>query len=167
MNEVAIRNFIDADIPLLAKYANNAKVAMHLTDRFPHPYTIEDAKSFMMMVRKQNPQTFFAITYGGEYVGNIALSQGTDIYRRSADVGYFVAEPFWKKGIASRAVQCVIEWGFQNLDIIRITAGVKETNIASQRVLEKCGFLKEGVMRKAVFKHGEFFDEIRYGLVRE
>ena len=85
-------------------------------------------------------KTIFAIEYQGEYVGNISLSVGTDIYRKSAEIGYFIGEPFWNKGIMTKAVNLITEYGFEKLSIIRIYTGIFDYNKSSQRVLEKCGF---------------------------
>ncbi len=159
---VVIREFNKADIEKLAAYANNRKISVNLRDAFPHPYTVDDAKSFIDMVDKQLPKTFFAIEYNGEYVGNISLSIGSDVYRKGAELGYFIAEPFWGKGIATSAIGLITEYAFNRFDIIRIHAGVFEFNRASQRVLKKCGFVKEGVFKKSVIKEGKIYDEIRY-----
>ena len=114
------------------------------------------------MVNQQDSKTFFAIEYQNKYVGNISLSVGTDIYRKNAEIGYFIGEPFWNKGITTKAVKLITVWGFNNLDILRIHAGIFEYNVASQRVLEKAGYTKEGVFRKSIYKNNQSFDEIRY-----
>jgi RimJ/RimL family protein N-acetyltransferase len=86
----------------------------------------------------------------------------SDVYRKSAEIGYLLNEQFWNRGIMTKAVNLICEYGFVELDIVRIHTGVFEYNLASQRVLEKCGFVKEGVFRKAIFKNGILWDEIRY-----
>ena len=166
-NDVVLRELTEADIPKLAEYANNEKVSINLRDAFPNPYSIDDAKKFVDMVDKQNPKTFFAIEYQGNYVGNISLSVGNDVYRKSAEIGYFIGEPFWNKGIVTKAVRLITEYGFGELDIVRIYTGVFEYNKPSQRVLEKCGFEKEAIFKKSIFKRGEFYDEIRFALLKE
>lgn len=95
---MVIRELTEADIPILAEYANNEKVSINLRDGFPCPYTIVDAKRFFEMVEKQNPKTFFAIEYKGDYAGNISLFVGNDVYRNSTEIGYFIGEPYWNKG---------------------------------------------------------------------
>lgn len=165
--DVVIRELEDGDLELLAKYANNKKVSNNLRDGFPHPYSLDDAKNFMMMVDAQNPKTFFAIECQGEYAGNISLSPGTDVYRKSAEIGYFIGEPYWNKGITTKAVNLITNWGFENLDIVRVHTGIFEFNIASQRVLEKCGFVKEGVFIKSIYKNNELYDEFRYAKIKE
>jgi RimJ/RimL family protein N-acetyltransferase len=163
--DVRLRKLREEDIPILTKLANNEKVSINLRDAFPSPYTIEDAKVFIDMVNSQTPVTTFAIEYNGDYVGNIGIVVGSDVYRKSAEIGYFLGEPYWNKGIMTKAVKLMIDFGFEALDIVRIHTGVFEFNTASQRVLEKCGFVKEGISRKAVLKNGKFWDEIRYALL--
>ncbi len=165
--DVVLRELGCDDLPKMAEYANNQKVAMNLRDAFPHPYTIDHAKRFFEMVRFQHPKTFFAIEYQGNYVGNISLSVGTDVYRKSAEIGYFIGEPFWNKGITTKAVNLITKYGFEHLDIERIYTGVFNYNLASQRVLEKCGFVREAVFRKAVCKYDQVYDEIRYAMVKD
>ena len=128
----------------LAELADNEKIWINLRDGFPHPYTLSDAETFIGMVNKTKPLQVFSIEFEGGYVGNIGLQKKTDIYRKSAEIGYFLGEPYWNKGIMSRAVKLICEYGFRELDIVRIDTGVFEYNLASQRVLEKCGFVKAG-----------------------
>jgi len=160
--DVVLRELTGSDLPKLADYANNQKVSMNLRDAFPSPYTLEDARKFLDMVNNQHPKTYFAIEFQGEYVGNISLSTGSDINRKSAEIGYFIGEPFWNQGIATRAVNLITRFGFGKLDIVRIHTGVFQYNRASQRVLEKCGFEKEAVFKKALTQKGKVYDEIRY-----
>ena len=164
---VVIRELIDDDLQKLAEYANNIKVAFNLRDAFPNPYFFEDAVKFKSMVDGQNPKTIFAIEYKGEYVGNISLIKGSDVYRKSAEIGYFVGEPFWNMGIMTQAVKMITDWGFKNLDIVRIYTGIFEYNKASQKVLEKCGFTKEAIFRNSICKNNKMYDEVRYAKMIE
>lgn len=163
--DVILRNLEETDVPKLAKYANNEKVSVNLRDAFPIPYTIEDAKRLVEVVNMQNPKTFFAIEYKGEYVGNICLSIGTDVYKNSAEIGYFIGEPFWNKGITTKAVNLMTNFGFEKLGVVRIYTGVFDFNISSQRVLEKCGFEKEAIFKSSITKNGKIYDEIRFAKV--
>lgn len=165
--DVVLRELLDSDLEKLVEYANNEKVSINLRDAFPQPYFLEDAIHLKRMVDSQNPKTFFAIQYQENYVGNISLSIGTDVYRKSAEIGYFIGEPFWNKGIATKAVNLITDWGFSHLDIVRIYTGIFEFNTASQRVLEKCRFIKEAIFRKAICKNDKIFDEIRYAKIKE
>lgn len=154
------------DATRLAELANNEKISRNLRDGFPHPYTLADAEKFLEMFSGQDPVTFFGIDYNEEYVGNISLSPCADVYRMSAEIGYFIGEPYWNKGIVSTAVNLVTEYGFEKLGLVRIHTGVFEYNIASQRVLEKCGFVREGISRKSVLKQGKLWDEVRYARLK-
>jgi [ribosomal protein S5]-alanine N-acetyltransferase len=165
--EVGLRLLRAADAPRMQKIADNMNVAMNLRDAFPHPYTIHDAGRFIDMVSGWNPPQVFAIVYQHEYVGNIGIHRCSDVYSGSAELGYFIGEPYWNKGITSRAVKLVCRIGFSDPGLIRIHSGVFGFNIASQRVLVKCGFQREGVFRNAVYKNGILTDEIRYALLRE
>jgi [ribosomal protein S5]-alanine N-acetyltransferase len=163
---IVLRPLRLADAKRLAELANNEKISRNLRDGFPHPYTEEDAENFLQKFTNQNPVTFFGIDYNNEYVGNIGLVPGQDIYRKSAEIGYFIGEPYWNKGIVTTAVNLITEYGFNHLDIIRIHTGVFEYNEASMHVLEKCGFVKEGVFRKSVFKQNQIWDEVRYAKLK-
>jgi len=164
---IKLRPLAPADKQRLAELANNPKVAVNLRDGFPNPYTLADAEKFIENFAFQEPQQIFAIEYNGEYVGNIGLHKARDVYRLTAEIGYFLGEPFWNLGIMTKAVNLICDYGFKNLEIIRIHAGIFEFNPASMRVLEKCGFKKESVAEKAIFKNGKVYDEIRYAKLAE
>jgi [ribosomal protein S5]-alanine N-acetyltransferase len=153
------------DAARLVELANNEKISRNLRDGFPNPYTLTDAENFLAMFTNQDPTTFFVIEYNGEHVGNISLVPGQDIYRMSAEIGYFIGEPYWNKGIVTTAVNLITEYGFKHLGIIRIHTGVFDYNTASMRVLEKCGYMKDCVFKKSVFKQGKIWDEVRYSKI--
>lgn len=159
---VTIRKFRRSDKFRMAEIANNEKVAANLRDAFPFPYSLEDAEKFIAVCLRMKPYEVFAIEYGGEYVGNIGLHRNDDVYRRTAELGYFIGESYWNRGITTRAVNLICDYGFRELDIIKIYSGVFSFNTASQRVLAKCGFEREAVLRNAVIKNGRICDEIRY-----
>lgn len=162
---VTIRKFRRIDKFRMAEIANNEKVAANLRDAFPSPYTLEDAQKFISMCLRQVPYGIFAIEFEGEYVGNIGLHRQGDVYRKTAELGYFIGEPYWHKGITPRAVNLICEYGFRELDVIKIFSGVFSFNTASQRVLEKCGFTLEAVLKAAVIKNGKICDEYRYARI--
>jgi RimJ/RimL family protein N-acetyltransferase len=164
MDTVKLRPLQMEDAARLAELANNIKIAENLRDGFPHPYTLTDAENFINMCLKQNPTQVFAVEFNGEYAGNIGLHPETDVYRKSAEIGYFLGQSFWGKGIMTRALKQMVQYGFETFDIVRIHTGVFEYNKASQRVLEKCGFKKEAVFEKAVFKNNRLWNEVRYAL---
>jgi RimJ/RimL family protein N-acetyltransferase len=160
-----IRDFADGDRAALVKYADNPGVVRYLRDRFPAPYTLADAGAWLVHVRRQRPPTQFAIATDTELIGGIGLDLKDDVYRRSAEIGYWLGEPFWGRGIATAAVTAVCAWGFRTLDLARIYATVFEPNAASARVLEKAGFVREGRLRRSVLKHGVLLDELLYARV--
>ena len=133
---IKLRPLRSSEAGRMAELANNEKIARNLRDGFPHPYTLADAENFLSKFTNQDPVTYFGIDFNEEYVGNISLVPCQDIYRMSAEIGYFIGEPFWNKGIVTTAVNLITEYGFQQLGIIRIQTGVFEYNTASQRVLE-------------------------------
>lgn len=150
------------DLESLVKYANNSKIAKNLTDKFPSPYTIENGKFFIESATKKSPPNILAIDVNNEAVGGIGIHPQSDIHCKNAELGYWLAEPFWGNGIITKAITQMIEYGFKNWDINRIFARPFETNIASQRVLEKAGFILEGRFKKTLFKNGEYLDELVY-----
>jgi len=161
-DNILLRKFRKSDAISMAALANNEKISRNLRDGFPHPYTLQDAENFIKRFIDLEPVTFFAIEYNCEYVGNISLMLGQDLYRRSAEVGYFIGEPFWHKGIVTTALKLISKYGFEELDIVRIHTGVFEYNKASMRVLEKAGYEKNGVFKKSIFKMNKLWDEHRY-----
>lgn len=162
---VTLRPFEPDDAPRLAELANNENISRNLRDAFPHPYTLADAEKFIKTVNSRVPATVFAIEWNGEYVGNIGLHRCADAYRMTAEIGYFIGEPYWGKGIATEAVRLMTEFGFRELGLLRIHTGVFEYNPASMKVLEKCGYERDGVFKKAVLKNGKIWDEVRYSKI--
>lgn len=162
-----LRSWRRGDEDSLVRHADNYKIWRNVRDRFPHPYTMEDARSWIEYASGEHPPTNFAIVVGGAAVGGIGLVMQTDIYHRSAEIGYWLGEEFWGRGIVSEAARAVTEWAFANFDICRIYAGVLEWNPASMRVLEKAGFQFEARLRQAVTKEGRTMDDFVYAVVRE
>jgi ribosomal-protein-alanine N-acetyltransferase len=158
-----LRPLTDSDKESLVKYGNNKAIWKNMRDIFPHPYTMADADK--MIERVAQSTTVFCIVYNDECVGVIGCFPQADVYSRSAELGYWLAEPFWSKGIMRMAVQKVCE--YVDFDIARIYATVYEWNPASMKVLEKAGFKFEGISRKSVFKDGQLIDEYRYALLKE
>jgi ribosomal-protein-alanine N-acetyltransferase len=151
----------------LVEHANNRKVWANLRDRFPHPYTAEDARRWFEHVLERGDEANFAIAVGGRAVGGIGLMLGSDIYRLSAEVGYWVGESFWGRGIATAALRAVTRHGFEAHGLWRIFALAFADNLGSQRVLEKAGYTREGLLRCAAVKEGRVRDQVMYAIVRE
>jgi len=162
-----IRSYERNDKNALVKYANNNKISKNLRDSFPHPYTEEDAQSWITAALNQNPEINFAIANSDELIGGIGLMLQPDVYRFSAEIGYWIAEPFWGKGIASLALVELSKYAFEHFDLNRIFAGVFGGNRASMRVLEKSGFKLEGRLRNAVYKDNHFKDQLMYSILRK
>ena len=154
------------DLDSLVKYANNFKIAKNMTDQFPHPYTIDDGKAFIEYAAKDDPIHIFAIDVGGQAVGGIGIHPQSDIHRKNAELGYWLAEPFWGQGIITRAIPQIVDFGFKTYDINRIFARPFGTNAASKRVLEKSGFILEAQFPKTLIKNGELLDELIYAIRR-
>ena len=143
----------------LVNYANNINVWNNLRNYFPSPYTEEDGKIWLEKMADASPIVNLAIDMDGACIGGIGLILNTDVYAYSAEIGYWLGEPFWNQGIATEAVRQMVEYCFYYFDIIRIYAEVFEINKASMRVLEKNGFYLEGVRRKAVYKNAILMDD--------
>ncbi len=141
----------------------NPRVAVNLRDHFPHPYTLEDGEEWLRAALVQDPEVNFALATDRELIGSIGLKLGEDVYRHAAEVGYWLGEPFWSRGIATRAVRALSDWAFADFGLLRLHAYVFGDNTASMRVLEKAGFEREGVQRRAVVKSGRVLDQILYG----
>ncbi len=162
-----IRSYRSGDGPALVRYADNRAVSRHLRDRFPYPYTPEVAAGWLRHVAAQEPETAFAIATREELIGGIGLELGEDVHHRSAEIGFWLGEPFWGRGIVTAAVVAFTPWAFERFDLLRIWAGVFESNPASARVLEKAGYAFEGRLRSAVVKDGRTLDELVYARLRE
>ena len=162
-----IRSFQTEDAPALAKYGNNRAIWRNLWDRHPYPYGIEDAEEWIQFAIGQEPETIFAIASADEAIGCIGMLPQDDVARISAEVGYWLGEPFWNHGIATDALRALTEYAFSELDLIRLYATVMEWNPASTRVLEKAGYQYEGLLRKSVIKDGEILDQWLYAIVRD
>lgn len=159
-----LRKWKESDINSLVSYANNWGVAKNLTDKFPHPYNKEDGLAFISRVTKDSSTLIYAIDIEGEAVGAIGIHPQDDIHRNNAELGYWLAEPFWGKGIMTAAIKEIIQYGFDTFNINRIFARPFGSNIASQRVLEKAGFFLEASFEKTIIKDGKLEDELIYAV---
>lgn len=152
------------DLDNLVKFANNKKIADNLTDAFPHPYSREDGIAYITTFMDDNPARIFTIVVDGIACGSIGVYPQTDIHRKNAEMGYWLAEEYWGLGIMTEAVKQTIEHSFKSFEIVRIFARPFSTNLASQRVLEKAGMKLEARLEKTLFKNGHFLDELIYSI---
>ncbi len=159
--QLVLRPLQPGDIPALASLANNKKIWDRVRDYFPYPYSETDARNFIASSRESEPPLNLAIESHGQFCGVIGLMPQTDVNRKTAEIGYWLGEPFWGQGLATEAVRQMCHYGF-SLGFARLHAAVFEFNKPSMRVLEKNGYVKEGIFRKSVFKNGQFFDEHWY-----
>jgi [ribosomal protein S5]-alanine N-acetyltransferase len=164
--EFHLRPWTIEDLNSLVKFANNFNISRNLMDVFPHPYTAENGKTFIEMASTNFPPNILAIEINGEAAGAIGLHPQNDVYRKNAELGYWLAEPYWGKGIITAVIVQMVDYGFQNWDINRIYARPFGYNIASQRALEKAGFVLEARLEKTIFKNGEYYDEMIYAIRR-
>ena len=163
---IVIRPWCEGDEEDLVRHANDREVWRNLSDRFPHPYTLETAKSWIERCRTLEKLALaLAIEAEGEAIGGIGLEPKEDIYQRTAVLGYWLGRDFWGQGIATEAVRLMVDYGFHEAGFARIQATVFEWNPASARVLEKAGFRFEARLRKAAFKDGELIDTMLYALI--
>lgn len=167
-NGFTLRNWKLSDAPVMQRNADNKNIAKFLLDRFPSPYTMADAEAWVQRWQNQDPIINFAIANDNdEVIGGVGLEFREDVYRKTPLIGYWLAEPYWGKGIMPQAVTLVCNYAFKKLDVICILAYVLSKNPASMRVMEKAGFNKVGVIPKSVVKDGVVMDEHVYCLNRD
>ncbi len=164
--QFTLRPWKTEDLDSLVKFANNYNIARFMTDRFPHPYTPDNGKIFIESATNDFPFNIFAIDINGDAAGGIGIHLQSDIQCKNAELGYWLAEPFWGNGIITKAIIQMVAYGFTTWDFNRIFARPFGTNIASRKVLEKAGFILEGRFEKTFFKNGEYHDELIYAIRR-
>ena len=160
-----VRSWRATDLEPLVRHANNRNIWINLRDRFPFPYGHGDGRRFIRAARKMVPETFFAITVGGEAVGGIGYVLQHDVERVSAEVGYWLGETFWGRGITSEALAAVTRYAIEQHQLTRLFAVPFAYNTASCRVLEKAGYIVEGRLRRSAIKDGQIIDQLQYAYV--
>lgn len=167
--KTTLRKWAVADANQLAVALNNKKILDNLRDGLPFPYTIADAKGYIKAMQDSDANNTFAyaITDGDRVIGSIGVFRKDNIHFRTAELGYYIAEPDWGQGHGTRAVKQICELVFETTDIIRIFAEPFARNLGSCRILEKAGFQLEGLLRKNAIKNGQAEDMKLYALVRE
>ena len=161
-----LRPVRSGDEVTITRYAGNPKVWRNMPDAFPHPYSLADGERWVGSCEADDPPLQFAIVVEREVVGVIGLIPGDDVYRRSMEIGYWLGEPYWNRGLATEALRGFTAHTFETFDLDRLWAGVFAWNAASVRVLEKAGYEFEGRHRNAIFKDGEVTDELIYARIR-
>jgi [ribosomal protein S5]-alanine N-acetyltransferase len=165
---VKLRPWTINDADNLAVIANNRNISDNLRDGFPYPYSIDDAYNWLNSVIPVNdPPRFFAIIFENNLCGSIGIVTKGDIYRKNVEIGYFLAEKYWGKGIITTAIKIVTSYAFSKFDIVRVYAEPFTDNPGSRRVLEKAGFTCEAQFRKNVIKNGVIKDSCIYSVLRE
>ncbi|MDR2720533.1 MAG: GNAT family N-acetyltransferase [Nitrososphaerota archaeon] len=165
---ISIRAWQISDDSDLVAAINNKKVVDNLRDGIPYPYTEKDAKEFIgaTLAAEKDTQYVFAITYNDKVIGSIGVFRKDNVHRLTAELGYYIAEPYWGRGIMTATVKQVCTYIFENTNIIRIFAEIYAHNNASCRVLEKAGFQFEGVLRQNVIKNGQVTDTNMYAILK-
>jgi RimJ/RimL family protein N-acetyltransferase len=162
-----VRHWRPADAEAIVQHANNTNVAKQLRDRFPHPYTRRNAVEFIEHATTGDQITNFAIEVGGEAAGGVGFVPGSDIERYSAEIGYWLSERFWGRGIATEALSLVTGHAFAELNVLRLFALPFADNAASRRVLEKAGYTCEGILKASSVKFGTPRDQALYARIND
>jgi [ribosomal protein S5]-alanine N-acetyltransferase len=160
-----VRSWEPADVPSLVRHANNRRIWLNLRDRFPHPYTIDHGVSFVRRIRSGHPETNFAIDVNGEAVGGIGFMLLQDVERVSAEIGYWLGEAYWGRGICTEALRALTAYAIEHHGLTRVFALPFSHNTASCRVLEKAGYVLEGHLRRSAVKDGKIADQMLYAFV--
>jgi len=167
LKNAILRPWQSDDATALVKHANNPRIAANLRDGFPYPYSLADAKKWLNMLGDNKEDVILAIEIHGESSGGIGLHGLKDVYRYNGEIGYWLSEKHWGKGIMSDAVSAMVEYAFTRMPLLRLFACIYENNPSSMRVLEKNGFRHEAIHKKAVMKEGKLLDEHLYALMKE
>ena len=165
LNTCSVRSWRSEDAAGIVRYANNYRIWLNLRDAFPHPYTAQHARDFIRSVRNRTPETTFAIAVDDEAVGSIGFVLHPDVERVSAEIGYWLAEPFWGRGIVTDALAAVTKYALDTHQLTRIYAVPFASNAASCRVLEKAGYVLEARLRRSAVKNGQITDQMQYAFI--
>jgi [ribosomal protein S5]-alanine N-acetyltransferase len=157
-NLIGLREYAESDLDRLVTLANNQNVSRYLVYTFPYPYTLKDAEWWIGTGSKQNGAIARVIEYQGMFVGSVGITPQNGWRDHLAEIGYWVAEDYWGKGIATAALRQMTDYGFSHRDFRKLYATALAPNIASMRVLEKCGYQREAILKDEVQKGGAYFD---------
>jgi ribosomal-protein-alanine N-acetyltransferase len=166
-DRISLRRWTPTDCDSLVRLADNRKIWINLKDRFPHPYTRADADGWIAhCVAEAGPPSQFAIDLDGLAIGGIGLERLSDVHRLTADIGYWIGEPYWGHGIATAALTEMTRYAFAEFPLERLQALVFEWNPASRRVLEKAGYTLEAQLARCIIKDGRLGDGFLYAQLR-
>jgi ribosomal-protein-alanine N-acetyltransferase len=167
LEKCILRPYERGDELSIVRHANSRGVWMNLRDRFPHPYTPADARAWIEVQTRQREENNWAIEVDGHVVGGIGLDPRDDVNRLSAEIGFWLGEAYWGRGIMTEAVGAVTRYAFHTRGFVRVFAEVFEWNAASMRVLEKCGYSREGVLRRSAIKADQVIDQVVYAALAD
>ncbi|MCY4329613.1 MAG: GNAT family protein [Endozoicomonadaceae bacterium] len=165
--DIILRKVLYGDASGLAKYGNNERIAVNQRDSYPYPYTIEYARNWIHYIKQHHDDTRFVIATENEAIGEIGFITQPDVHLYSGEVAYWIGEQYWGQGIATKALKYLINYAFKEKGMKRLYADILEYNKASCRVLQKCGFQLDGVMRSHIFKKNRFYDQLVFSLLSD
>ncbi len=160
-----LRSWRPTDLDALVRLGNNPLIARNLRDLFPHPYTRDAGKLWLEAVLRADPRTRWAIAAGGEFAGSIGVTPKSHEERCTAEIGYWLGEPFWGRGIMTEALTAVTRYAIDTHGLTRIYALPFAWNVPSCRVLEKAGYVLEARLRKSAIKDGSITDQLQYAFI--
>lgn len=161
-----VRSWRTDDAKSLARHANNRQIWLNLRDIFPHPYSLDDARQFLSVMTAQSPELAYCIAAGGQAIGGIGLKPACDVERYSAEIGYWLGEEFWGRGIATAAIRAVTRHGVETLGLNRVFALPYARNDPSCFALRKAGYVCEGRLQASAFKDGQWEDQLMFAWVK-
>jgi len=162
-----LREWRHSDAASLAENANNINIWNNVRDYFPHPYSEEDGNQFIeLCLNKPKPATDFAIIVDEKAVGGIGIVLQNDVERIGGEIGYWLGEKYWNRGIMTEVVKKMVTYSFTNFPLQKIYAPIFDFNIASQKVLQKAGFEREAILKQAAIKNGKIIDLHYYSLIK-
>jgi [ribosomal protein S5]-alanine N-acetyltransferase len=165
---ILLRPWCEADARRLAEIADNKNIADNLRDGFPDPYYLKDAVEWLGVILPENdPVRFFAIEVDGILSGSIGLVAKSDIYRKNIEIGYFLDQELWGRGIITSAIKAATSYAFKSFDVVRVYAEPFSDNNGSRRALEKSGYILEAILKKNVVKNGIIKDSCIYSVLKE
>jgi [ribosomal protein S5]-alanine N-acetyltransferase len=164
--QCTVRSYRVEDAASLARHGNNRKIWLNLRDRFPHPFEETPCVEYIAHVLASPAESSFAIDVGGSAIGGISLQVGTDIERIGAEIGYWIGEEFWNRGITTSAIKLLTAHALSELGLFRVFAVPFTRNTASCRALEKAAYQREGLLRRSAIKDGQVLDQFLYATVR-